>query len=890
MEPIEESPAGHNGVVPQDVSRRSPEAKAKCQTDLLLRLFDSNFFDEWMAVSYLFKHSGTGIEDYICNRLYDFPDRKLEKYLPQICIILASRSTSSLERFFSDLCARSLNVAVKGYWLLTSFIDDYHKNEQQQEHIKRMVNECCDAALTGHWVPPFREHLEITHKQAKLAQAAAGKSAETNGTGGTAVARKLDYGEGAREEERGEAKDGAEDDGDESDSEDGDLTERNESPIARRPSSVPALPLQECERKLSGDSSAIFSPLTSPRMRKNTFAATLDLFEALCEVSARLAAMPSDERKEALVSMLQEINRALESPEAAGSACIFPMCTRSERVVRLAVSDAVLMNSREKVPFMISLEVISEDAASSSSARATPQSTPIKIQSKTNGQGDDSRRDSYNYTSPSNTLPYNYASPRERLGMDTNGTIETNGTQASTTPGGEEEGGEAMADADESARLLEEVSLGFDSAIIDPLSNPEAARSVSEAIDEAMTSICGEPPIVSVGLHVQERKVGERSWFTRKKSVTQQVVKLKIDVVGTDLSFRHLSNKKSHRKSRRVPSYEALKTMAEKHRKQTAPSFFEEPKPREDPPSVAIKKAAGTYFDPNDLFGESFAQQKARMRAASVFGNQPGWNLRSVIVKAGDDCRQELMAVQLMKEFHNIFVQDGLQAWLRPIKVLVTSSHSALIETVVDAHSIHSIKSKLPKHYSLADYFDEKYRKGSRAHGIAKRNFVESMAGYCIVSYLLQIKDRHNDNILLDEAGHVVHIDFGFMLSNSPGGINFETAPFKLTREFLEVMGSDADGKGSELFDYFKILCIQVFLSCRKHAQHILDLVEMMQHSAFPCFSGGPRVLNALKKRFHLAATEEECIEICLNLISDSMDAWRTRQYDYYQRVLNGII
>ena len=51
------------------------------------------------------------------------------------------------------------------------------------------------------------------------------------------------------------------------------------------------------------------------------------------------------------MSMLEEINRALVSPEAAGSACIFPMCTKSERVVRLAVNDAILMNSREKVPF-----------------------------------------------------------------------------------------------------------------------------------------------------------------------------------------------------------------------------------------------------------------------------------------------------------------------------------------------------------------------------------------------------------------------------------------------------------------------------------------------------------------------------------------------------------
>lgn len=51
----------------------------------------------------------------------------------------------------------------------------------------------------------------------------------------------------------------------------------------------------------------------------------------------------------------------------------------------------------------------------------------------------------------------------------------------------------------------------------------------------------------------------------------------------------------------------------------------------------------------------------------------------------------------------------------------------------------------------------------------------------------LQVKDRHNGNLLLDEDGHIIHIDFGFMLSNSPGGVNFESAPFKLTRELLEV-------------------------------------------------------------------------------------------------------
>lgn len=60
-------------------------------------------------------------------------------------------------------------------------------------------------------------------------------------------------------------------------------------------------------------------------------------------------------------------------------------------------------------------------------------------------------------------------------------------------------------------------------------------------------------------------------------------------------------------------------------------------------------------------------------------------------------------------------------------------------------------------------------------------------------------------NILVDDEGHIIHIDFGFMLSNSPGGVNFEAAPFKLTRELLEVMDSNSEGRASQLFDYYKV-------------------------------------------------------------------------------------
>ncbi|MFN9983632.1 MAG: hypothetical protein ACK53Y_27150 [bacterium] len=48
-------------------------------------------------------------------------------------------------------------------------------------------------------------------------------------------------------------------------------------------------------------------------------------------------------------------------------------------------------------------------------------------------------------------------------------------------------------------------------------------------------------------------------------------------------------------------------------------------------------------------------------------------------------------------------------------------------------------------------------------------------------------------NILLCRDGHLLHIDFGFMLGESPKmgkvPIFSERAPFKLTSEFWDVLG-----------------------------------------------------------------------------------------------------
>ena len=54
----------------------------------------------------------------------------------------------------------------------------------------------------------------------------------------------------------------------------------------------------------------------------------------------------------------------------------------------------------------------------------------------------------------------------------------------------------------------------------------------------------------------------------------------------------------------------------------------------------------------------------ARIRSLSPYGNDPTWQLISVIVKSGGDLRQEVLALQLIKEMQRIWEEENVPVWV----------------------------------------------------------------------------------------------------------------------------------------------------------------------------------------------------------------------------------
>ena len=288
-----------------------------------------------------------------------------------------------------------------------------------------------------------------------------------------------------------------------------------------------------------------------------------------------------------------------------------------------------------------------------------------------------------------------------------------------------------------------------------------------------------------------------------------------------------------------------------------------------------------------NVFGKPMDILEKEIKQNSPYKNFKSYKLINFIAKADDDLRQEVLAMQLIKFFDKIFKKENIQLKLHPYEILITSSSSGLLEFLQNTCSIDGIKKKMATESKSLCLFYKKFFKENFEE--AQINFTRSLAAYSLICYYLKIKDRHNGNILIDMYGNIIHIDFGFILGISPGSINFENAPFKLTKEYVEIMG----GFDSLYYQMYKDLMVKGMIISKKYVDNIINIAEIMSKgSKMPCFfkKNKDDIFQKFRERFHENKKDEEFIKIVDDMINISYDNFRTNQYDNFQKLTNGII
>jgi hypothetical protein len=147
-------------------------------------------------------------------------------------------------------------------------------------------------------------------------------------------------------------------------------------------------------------------------------------------------------------------------------------------------------------------------------------------------------------------------------------------------------------------------------------------------------------------------------------------------------------------------------------------------------------------------------------------------------------------------------------------------------------------------------------------------NYVKSCAGYCVLTYLLGVGDRHLDNLLLHQEGYFFHCDYSFILGNDPK----KYLPMRITEDMVHGMG----GRESDNYAMFLSLAGATFNALRRHenVRVILSLVRLMAPSGLPDVSvnqSPEQVLHDVLERLCLNLSDEEAISYMEQLIEDSI-------------------
>uniref|UniRef100_A0AAR2KXS6 Phosphatidylinositol 4-phosphate 3-kinase C2 domain-containing subunit alpha n=1 Tax=Pygocentrus nattereri TaxID=42514 RepID=A0AAR2KXS6_PYGNA len=274
-----------------------------------------------------------------------------------------------------------------------------------------------------------------------------------------------------------------------------------------------------------------------------------------------------------------------------------------------------------------------------------------------------------------------------------------------------------------------------------------------------------------------------------------------------------------------------------------------------------------------------FNSNAVPLKLALVNADQLGEEI-NVMFKAGEDLRQDMLALQMIRIMDRIWLQEGLDLRIVNFKCISTGKDKGMVELVSSSETLRKIQVEYGvtgsfKDKPLAEWL-RKYNPAEDEYEKASENFIYSCAGCCVATYLLGICDRHNDNIMLRTTGHMFHIDFGKFLGHAQmiGSFKRDRAPFVLTSDMAYVINGGE--RPTSRFQLFIDLCSQAYNLIRKHSSLFLNLLSLMTQSGLPELTGAQDlkyVYDALQPQ----TTDAEATVFFTRLIESSLGSVATK-------------
>uniref|UniRef100_A0A673ZDP5 Phosphatidylinositol 4,5-bisphosphate 3-kinase catalytic subunit beta isoform n=1 Tax=Salmo trutta TaxID=8032 RepID=A0A673ZDP5_SALTR len=262
-----------------------------------------------------------------------------------------------------------------------------------------------------------------------------------------------------------------------------------------------------------------------------------------------------------------------------------------------------------------------------------------------------------------------------------------------------------------------------------------------------------------------------------------------------------------------------------------------------------------------------------------------GGDTLGIIFKNGDDLRQDMLTLQILRLMDLLWKEANLDLRIVPYGCLATGDRSGLIEVVSSADTIANIQLTSSNVAAAAAFNKDallnwlKEKNSGDALEKAIEEFTLSCAGYCVATYVLGIGDRHSDNIMVRSTGQLFHIDFGHILGNfkSKFGIKRERVPFILTHDFIHVIQQGKTGN-TEKFGSFRNYCEQAYLILRRNGNLFITLFALMLTAGLPELTSVKDIQYLKVSLSKIMYTDDEALKQFRQKFDEALrESWTTK-------------
>ena len=257
-----------------------------------------------------------------------------------------------------------------------------------------------------------------------------------------------------------------------------------------------------------------------------------------------------------------------------------------------------------------------------------------------------------------------------------------------------------------------------------------------------------------------------------------------------------------------------------------------------------------------------------------------------VIFKTGDDLRQDQLVIQIISLMDRLLLKENLDLKLSPYRILATSATAGAVQFMPSTSLAGAAQKYRGSSNSILAYLKANNPDSQAELGVRKEamdTYVKSCAGYCVITYLLGVGDRHLDNLLLAPDGHFFHADFGYILGRDP-------KPFAPLMKITPLMVDAFGGTSHPNFALFKQLSFTAYTTLRKSSNLILNLFSLMRDANVQDIKAEPdKSVEKVRERFHLEMSEEEVVRWWGGLVEDSLGGLGGAVIDVVHNMMQGL-